>query len=73
MFAAATLPLGERDRRLFTLRERLSGGVFDAVAGCVACGESMELGFTAADLLSSVPPVTPEALIEHARDNSFDF
>ena len=63
--AAATLPLGERDRRLFTLRERLSGGVFDAVAGCVACGESMELGFTAADLLSSIPKVTPDALIEH--------
>jgi hypothetical protein len=45
--ALATLPIGERDRRLLALRERLMGPRFDAEASCPACAERVEMAFTA--------------------------
>jgi hypothetical protein len=46
----ASLPLGERDRRLLALRERLFGARFAGVASCGRCGEPVEVAFDAADL-----------------------
>lgn len=41
--ALASLPIGERDRRLFALRARLFGGQLDAVAACPRCGELLDI------------------------------
>ncbi|WP_437674842.1 phage baseplate protein [Sorangium sp. So ce131] len=44
------LPLGERDRRLLDLRERLFGPQLTATVTCPACGERLEAGLTVADI-----------------------
>ena len=41
----ASLPVGERDARLLTLREWTFGDAVEAVAGCPECGEHCEIGF----------------------------
>jgi hypothetical protein len=46
----ASLPIGERDRRLIAVRQRLFGSRFDAVAECPRCQEKLELTFTADQL-----------------------
>ncbi len=48
--ALAALSIGERDRRLIRLRQRLFGSRFDAVAQCPRCGEKLELEFGAEQL-----------------------
>jgi hypothetical protein len=46
----ARLPVGERDRRLFALRERAFGGRLDCEAACPACGERIEWTLDAAEI-----------------------
>lgn len=47
------LPIGECDRWLAALREQLFGPELDTVADCAACGETLQLRFTARDLLGA--------------------
>jgi len=54
--ALASLEIGERDRRLLELRQRLFGSRFDAVAACPRCAEKLELGFSAAELPARAEP-----------------
>jgi hypothetical protein len=49
------LSAGERDRRLLDLREQAFGSELTSVADCPACGERLEMTFTAADIR---PPAT---------------
>lgn len=44
------LPIGRRDARLLRLREWTFGPRFVSLARCPACGERLELGFSAADV-----------------------
>lgn len=48
--ALAALPIGRRDRRLLALREWMFGPRLAGLAACPACGERLELSFTADDL-----------------------
>lgn len=51
------LSVGAADRQLLQLRRSLFGEQFEAVCACPGCGETMELSFTAAQLL--VPENAP--------------
>lgn len=53
--ALALLSIGERDRRLFSLRRSLFGPRFDAVATCPLCQEKLDLTFTADQLPVDLP------------------
>ena len=44
------LPIGQRDARLLTLREWTFGPLFTSLARCPACGERLELSFSAGDV-----------------------
>ncbi len=57
----ATIPVGERDRRLLRLREELCGGAFEASATCPRCGELLEAAFAAEEVSrwTRVPLETP--------------
>lgn len=46
----ASLPIGERDRRLLTLREWLFGPGLSSVVACPNCGERLELSFAVGDI-----------------------
>ena len=48
--ALARLPVGERDARLFALRESTFGSRLTSIASCGRCGERLELSFDASDL-----------------------
>jgi len=48
----AALSVGERDARLFALRERILGSRLDIYAECPRCGEGLEFGVAVADLLA---------------------
>jgi len=48
--SAAALPIGERDRRLWTLREAIFGKNVEALTQCPACGERMEFEFSVEDV-----------------------
>jgi len=54
--AVATLSVGERDRRLLTLREWTFGSQLTSVANCSACGERLEWILNVADLRVSEQP-----------------
>ncbi|MFF7133740.1 hypothetical protein ACFZBZ_15435 [Streptomyces sp. NPDC008196] len=47
----AALSIGRRDARLLELRTRLFGDVLVGLATCAACGELLELEFSASDLM----------------------
>ena len=47
--AIAALPIGERDRRLLSLREDMFGPQLSALTACPACRASLELEFEAGD------------------------
>jgi hypothetical protein len=51
----AVVPIGERDRQLLALRERLFGTRLEALAACPACGERLELNFQTADIQTPAP------------------
>jgi hypothetical protein len=53
----AALGIGERDRRLLNLRQRLFGSRFEVVANCPRCGEKLELSFSASQLPLQVSPL----------------
>ncbi len=46
----ATVSIGERDRQLLQLREKLFGPKLEATAACPQCGSEMELTFTSREL-----------------------
>lgn len=52
----AALPIGQRDRMLFELRERLFGPRLESVVDCPHCGARLELAFNVADLLAPAVP-----------------
>jgi hypothetical protein len=47
---AIDLPIGERDWRLFDLRERLFGSRLTSAVTCSSCGETLEMAMDAADI-----------------------
>ncbi len=49
-YAWGALPIGERDDSLMTLHETLFGPELDTLVDCPSCGESLELGFSCAQL-----------------------
>jgi len=51
----AELSIGERDRRLLTLRQWTFGSQLASVANCSACGEGLEWTVDAADLHVEIP------------------
>jgi hypothetical protein len=53
-------PIGQRDRFLFRLRERLFGPAMEASADCPACGATLDLPLTTQDLLVDAAPPPPE-------------
>jgi hypothetical protein len=55
--AVATLSIGERDRRLLTLREWTFGPLLVSVAACVKCGERLEWTADVGDLRVASEPV----------------
>lgn len=48
--AVESLSLGERDRELLRIRRALFGDRFSAVMACSACGERLQMEFSAADM-----------------------
>lgn len=63
----ATLPLGRRDARLFTLRRWTFGSGVEGVVDCPECGERLELAFDLDDLgvmEGEGPGGSPEQLLE---------
>lgn len=58
----AALSIGERDRRLLTLRESTFGSRLASVANCSHCGEVLEWAFDTADLLMEKPTESPRDL-----------
>src|SRR4051794_37647676 len=66
MQALAELSLGECNRRLFALRGMLIGSLFEAVAPCPACGEQLEMSFTAEQIVAETPDLQADSItIEH--------
>jgi hypothetical protein len=57
--ALARLPLGRRDDRLLGLREQTFGSRLVGLARCPACGERVEVAFTAADIRAAGPKDEP--------------
>ena len=52
----ARLTVGERDRRLLELRQKLFGSQFEAVAGCPHCQEKLDVSFSASQLPAASEP-----------------
>jgi hypothetical protein len=73
--ALASLPIGERDRRLLELRRRTFGDDVPLFARCPACGEAVELSVRASDLLAlgegASSPAEPRALVTQAATLHF--
>ncbi len=58
----ARLPIGERDARLFAVRESAFGSRLECVVACPACGETLEFSLDAADLRAARAGAAPGAL-----------
>ena len=56
------VPIGERDRQLLALRERMFGTRLDALAVCPVCAEQLELNFDTSQI--TVPADTARASVE---------
>jgi hypothetical protein len=67
------LPIGERDRRLFALRERLFGPRLTSVVTCGACGESLELALDVTDIQPTEASGSASMLTARLGDRSIDF
>lgn len=63
----AALSVGERDARLFALRERTLGPRLDSYAECPRCGEGQEFGVAVADLRAA--PNDEEEIRELSMDD----
>src|SRR5262245_46669045 len=57
--ALEALSVGERDRRLLTLREWFFGPRLVSLAECPACGERVESSFFVADVREPAPAASP--------------
>jgi hypothetical protein len=63
--AIGELSIGERDRRLLTLREWTFGPTLDSVADCAACGERLEWTVLASDLRApDSDPACPDLALD---------
>ncbi|MCB1861061.1 MAG: phage baseplate protein [Gammaproteobacteria bacterium] len=58
----ASIAIGQRDRRLLLLRERLFGSGMECTVGCPGCGESLEFSCAVADLCLDQLPSPGESL-----------
>ena len=67
------LPIGERDRRLSAVRERLFGSRLTSVVTCGSCGESLELALDAADIRPAEAAGTASTLTARLGDRSIAF
>jgi hypothetical protein len=56
--ALAMLSIGERDRRLLTLREAVFGPHMTGLVACTRCGEQLELEFATHELRAAPPADT---------------
>jgi hypothetical protein len=59
----AALTIGARDAMLLTLRQKLAGPLMEAVAGCPACGERLEMALDTRQMLS-LPRAEPPGKIQ---------
>src|SRR5262245_16315111 len=64
--AIGELSIGERDRRLLTLREWTFGPTLDSVAECAACGERLEWTVRASELRGPDSGDTAELALDAA-------
>ena len=60
--ALMALPVGERDARLFQLRQRTFGTELEGVASCPGCGDRMELSLSVPELLGATAGTTPDRI-----------
>jgi hypothetical protein len=60
--ALAALSIGERDRRLLTLRQLTFGSQLASVANCTQCGETLEWTVETTDLVMQSPAEPPASL-----------
>lgn len=60
----ASLPIGERDRRLIALRREWVGSRFEAVSACPHCGEQLEFSLEAADFPLAPAPASVSLTLE---------
>jgi len=60
--ALAALSIGERDRRLLTLRQLTFGSQLASVANCTRCGETLEWTVETTDLVMQSPAEPPPSL-----------
>jgi hypothetical protein len=58
----ASLPVGQRDRRVLALREAVFGPRIEALARCPACGEPVEVSFAASDAAGQSDDAPPARL-----------
>jgi hypothetical protein len=65
----ARAPIGERDRALLELYERLFGSELRTTAACPQCGERLESEFSANEIRSASGPAEPSL---HLHDRGFD-
>jgi len=63
----ASLPIGQRDGRLLTLREWTFGARVTAVTTCTGCGQDLELDFVVAEIRADAPADGADAM-SLARD-----
>jgi hypothetical protein len=64
----AALSIGERDRRLFQLREAAFGPRMTGLVDCTTCGERLELDLATSDLLAPPPADAAERLVLRRDD-----
>lgn len=71
----AATSIGERDRQLLRLREKLFGSKIEATAACPQCASELEIAFTARDLESSAAaePLATEKLKLVSGDYEIDY
>jgi len=70
----SSLCIGERDRRLFLIREAIFGSRIEAVAICTHCGESLEFELSIFDLRAQDHPFTfAENYIFHSDQVEMSF
>lgn len=60
----ASLPIGERDRRLIALRGEWIGSRFEAVSVCPKCGEQLEFSLDAANFPLAPAPVSSTLMLD---------
>ncbi len=57
-------PIGERDRRLLTLREELFGVELETTATCPKCGDRLEMNFRTSDVRVPPPAIGDTLFVE---------